>query len=200
MEPVLTASAGAHRVARVITEVFAPVVLIVVVTLVVSVHAAGAARGLGLALVAMTFAGGVPYAAILIGVRRGGIGDHHVSAREQRPRILAIGVISVALGLVVLRWLDAPRALFALLAAMGTGGVVSLAISTFWKISMHAASAAGTVACLAILVSRWWLWALPVIALTGWARVTLHDHTPAQVIIGAIVGAVVAAGVSLLLT
>jgi len=200
MEPVLTASTGGHRVARVITEVFAPVVLIVVVTLVVSVHAAGAARGLGLALVAMTFAGGVPYAAILLGVRCGGIGDHHVSAREQRPRILAIGVISVALGLVVLHWLDAPRALFALLAAMGTGGVVSLAISTFWKISIHAASAAGTVACLAILVSRWWLWALPVIALTCWARVTLHDHTPAQVIIGAIVGAVVAAGVSMLLT
>jgi len=120
--------------------------------------------------------------------------------REQRPKILAIGVVSVAVGLVVLSWMQAPRAVFALLAAMTVGGVVSLAISTFWEISMHAAAAAGTVACLTVLVDPWWLMAVPVIALTGWARVVLRDHTAAQVCVGAVVGATVSTGVSLLLS
>jgi len=113
--------------------------------------------------------------------------------------MLAIALASVVCGLLVLLWLDAPRALFALMAAMVAGLAVSLAISSFWKISIHAASAAGTVASLAILVSPWWLLAAPLVVVTGWARVEIRDHTPVQVFVGAIVGAVVAAGVLLLL-
>jgi len=199
VEQVVTDKGAALRIARLVTEVLAPVVLIFVVTLIVCLHAAGLPRGLGLAFVAMAFAGGIPYGAILLGVRRGVLVDHHVSRREQRPKILAIGVVSVAAGLVVLSWMQAPRAVFALLTAMTVGGVISLAISTFWEISMHAAAAAGTVACLTVLVGPWWLIAVPVIALTGWARVVLRDHTAAQVCVGAVVGATVSTGVSLLL-
>jgi hypothetical protein len=187
-----------RRMARLITEVMAPVVLIVVVILIVAVHSAGPARGLALGLVAIFFAGGLPYGLVLIGVRRGRLTDHHVSRREQRPRMMAIALVSVAVGLLVLRWLDAPRPLFALVAAMVAGLAVALAITSFWKISIHAAAAAGTVACLAILVSPWWLLLTPLVALTGWARVEIRDHTPIQVLAGAIVGAVVAASVSLL--
>jgi len=200
VEQVVTDRGAALRIARLVTEVLAPVVLIFVVTLTVCLHAAGLPRGLGLAFIAMVFAGGIPYSVILLGVRRGVLVDRHVSRREQRPKILAVGVVSVAAGLVVLSWMQAPRAVFALLAAMTVGGVVSLAISTFWKISMHAGAAAGTVACLTALVSPWWLLAMPVVALTGWARVILRDHTTAQVCVGAVVGAAVSTGVSLLLS
>ena len=187
-----------RRMARLVTEVMSPVVLIVVVTLIVAVHSAGAARGLVLGLVAFFFAGGLPYGLVLIGVRRGLLTDHHITRREQRPRIMAIALTSVVVGLLVLRWLDAPRALFALVVAMVAGLAVALAITSFWKISIHAASAAGTVACLAILVSPWWLLLAPLVVLTGWARVEIRDHTPVQVSVGAIVGAGVAAGVLLL--
>ena len=184
-----------RRIARLVTEVMSPVVLIVFVTLIVAVHSAGALRGLALGLVAIFFAGVLPYGLVLIGVRRGRITDHHVSRREQRPRMMAIALASVAVGLLVLRWLDAPRAVFALMAAMVAGLVVALAVTSFWKISIHAAAAAGTVASLAILVSPWWLILTPLVVLTGWARVEIRDHTPVQVSVGAIVGAVVAAGV-----
>ena len=187
-----------RRMARLVTEVMSPVVLIVVVILIVAVHSAGAVRGLALGLVAIFFAGGLPYGLVLIGVRRGRLTDHHVSRREQRPRMMAIALVSVAVGLLVLRWLDAPRALFALVAAMVAGLAVALFITSFWKISIHAAAAAGTVACLAILVSPWWLLLTPLVALTGGARVEIRDHTPFQVLAGAIVGAAVAAGVLLL--
>jgi len=198
MSTVLSQGDTRHRLARLVTEAMSPVVLIVFVTLIVAVHSAGVLRGLALGLVAIFFAGGLPYGLVLIGVRRGQLTDHHVSRREQRPRMMAITLASVAVGLLVLRWLDAPRALFALMAAMVAGLVVALAITSYWKISIHAAAAAGTVASLVMLVSVWWLLLVPLVVLTGWARVVIRDHTPAQVSVGAIVGAVVAAGVLLL--
>ena len=198
MSTVLSRGDTRERMARLVTEVMSPVVLIVFVTLIVAVHSAGVARGLGLGLVAIFFAGGLPYGLVLIGVRRGQLTDHHVSRREQRPRVMAVALASVAAGLLVLHWLDAPRALFVLVAAMVAGLVVALAVTSFWKISIHAAAAAGTMASLAILVSPWWLLLAPVVVLTGWARVVIRDHTPAQVSVGAIVGAAVAAGVLLL--
>ena len=182
-----------HRMARLLTEVMSPVVLIVFVTLIVAVHTAGVGRGLALGLIAIFFAAGLPYGLVLIGVRRGQLTDHLVSRREQRPRMMAVALASVAAGLLVLRWLDAPRALFALMAAMVAGLIVALAITWFWKISIHSAAAAGTVASLAILVTPWWLLLAPLVVLTGWARVEIRDHTPAQVCVGAVVGAVGAA-------
>ena len=198
MSTVLSRGDTRERMARLVTEVMSPVVLIVFVTLIVAVHSAGVARGLGLGLVAIFFAGGLPYGFVLIGVRRGQLTDHHVSRREQRPRIMAVALASVAAGLLVLHWLDAPRTFLALVAAIVAGLVVALAVTSFWKISIHAAAAAGTMASLAILVSPWWLLLAPVVVLTGWARVVIRDHTPAQVSVGAIVGAAVAAGVLLL--
>ena len=198
MSTLLSQADTRRRMACLVTEVMSPVVLIVVVILIVAVDSAGVVRGLMLGLVAIFFAAGFPYGLVLMGVRRGQLTDHHVSLREQRPRMMAIALASVVVGLLVLLWLDAPRALFALVAAMVAGLAVALAITSFWKISIHAASAAGTVASLAILVTPWWLLAAPLVALTGWARVEIRDHTPVQVAVGAIVGAVVAAGVLLL--
>lgn len=199
MSAVLSQGDTRRRIARVVTEVMSPVVLIVVVIVIVAVHSAGVVRGLALGVVAIFFAGGLPYGLVLLGVRRGRLSDHHVSLREQRPRMLAIALASVAVGLLVLRGLDAPKALFALVAAMVAGVAVALAITSFWKISIHVASAAGTVACLAILVSPWWLVLTPLVAVTAWARVEIRDHTPLQVLAGAVVGAAVAASVSLLM-
>jgi hypothetical protein len=200
MSTALSQGDTRHRMARLVTEVMSPVVLIVAVILIVAVHSAGFVRGLALGLIAVFFAGGLPYGLVLIGVRRGRLTDHHISRREQRPPVMAVALASVVSGLLVLRWLDAPRALFALMAAMVAGLIVALAITSFWKISIHAATAAGTVASLAILVSPWWLIASPLVVLTGWARVEIRDHTPVQVLVGAIVGAVVAADVLWLVT
>lgn len=184
-----------RRMARLVTEVMSPIVLLAVVVLIVAVDSAGVSRGMALGLVAFFFTGGFPYGLVLIGVRRGLFTDHHISRREQRPRIMAIALASAVAGLAILRWLDAPRALFTLLAAMVAGLVIAIGITSFWKISLHAAVAAGTVASLAVQVSPWWLLLVPLVGLTGWARVEIGDHTPVQVVVGAIVGAVIATGV-----
>jgi membrane-associated phospholipid phosphatase len=195
---VLSKGDARRRMARLVTEVMSPVVLIVAVILIVAVHSAGVGRGLALGLVAVLFAAGIPYTLVLIGVRRGQLTDHHISRREQRPPIMVFALASVLVGLVVLGWLDAPRDLFALLASLVAGNVLALPITSFWKISIHAAAAAATVTSLAILVSPWWLLLVPLVVLTGWARVEIRDHTPGQVFAGATVGAAVAAGVLIL--
>jgi len=184
--------------ASLVTEVMSPAVPIVVVIFTVAVDSSGVGRGLLLGLVAAFFAAGLPYGLVLIGVRLGRLTDHHISRREQRPRMMAMALASLAAGLLFLVWLDAPRALFALVASMVAGLSVTLAVTSLWKISIHSAVAAGTVASLAILISPWGVLLVPLVVLIGWARVEIRDHTPVQVLVGAAVGAAVTTGVLLL--
>jgi hypothetical protein len=130
---------------------------------------------------------------MVAGIRRGRLSDRHLSLREQRPAMMIIGLASVTVGLVVMAWLEAPRELFALVAAVVAG--VALAISSLWKISVHAACAAGTVAILVIVFGAAMLLWAPVVLAISWARVIRQDHTVLQVVAGAVVGAAVAAAV-----
>jgi hypothetical protein len=94
-----------------------------------------------------------------------------------------------------MRWLDAPREVYALVVAMVAGVAVALAISLFWKISIHTACVAGSVAVLTIVLGGAFVALGAVVLAVGWARVTLRDHTAAQVTAGALVGAAVGASV-----
>jgi hypothetical protein len=182
------------RVAKILTEVFAPPVLVFTLLLVVGIHSTSSiGQGLLLGAVAAFFAAGLPYAIMIVGIRRGRLSDRHLSLREQRPAMMIIGLVSVSVGLLVMARLDAPRELFALVAAMVAGVGVALAISSFWKLSIHAACAAGAVAILVIVLGGIMLLWVPVVAAVCWARVTLRDHTIPQVLAGALVGATVAA-------
>lgn len=192
---------GKARAARVLTEVFTPVVLVFAILLTVAIHETGdVVRGAGLGLLTAFFAGGLPYGIVLLAVRRGRVGDHHVTRREQRPLLLAMTLVSVTVGLDLAAWLDAPRALFALVAAMVAGAGVALAITLFWKISIHISCAAGAVAVLVIVLGPWALLAAPLVAAVAWSRVVLREHTTTQVTAGAVVGTLVATGVMLALT
>jgi membrane-associated phospholipid phosphatase len=185
---------GRTKLAKILTEVFAPPILVVTLLIVVGIHSTSSiSQGLLLSAVAAFFAAGLPYAIMLIGIRRGRLSDRHLSLREQRPTMMIIGLVSVSIGLLVMVWLDAPREFLALVAAMVTGVGVALVISSFWKISIHAACAAGSVAILVIVFGWVMLIWVPALAAICWARVVLGDHTGRQVIAGAAVGALVAA-------
>ena len=98
------------------------------------------------------------------------------------------------LGLALLLVLDAPWLVVALDIAMLVCLVVTSAITVWWKVSMHAAVAAGAVAILAVTYTPW-LWSLLLVAgAVGWSRVRLQDHTTAQVVVGSVLGLSVVAG------
>ena len=191
--PGAAAPSRATRVAKALTEVFAPIVLIVVLLFAVTIHASEHwQRGVLLAGIATFFVGVLPYAVMLVGIRAGRLRDRHLSERRDRPLMMVFGLASAATGLYLVHMMGAPRDLFALVGAMLAGIVVALGVTLFWKISIHSACAAGAVAVLALAVTPWALLLTPVVIATAWARVRLHDHTTEQVIGGAVVGAVVA--------
>ncbi len=185
-----------QRVARAVTNSFAPVNLVVVNLILVG--AASARRpliGAGWGLLAAVFAGLLPLTFVLLGVRRGRYTDRHVKLRQQRRGPLLFAAGCVVVGMVVLQALGAPRQLLALVVAMLVGLVATLTITHWWKVSIHAAVAGGAAVVLSLAFGPALLVVLPVVAAVCWSRVVLGDHTRAQVIGGSAVGCLVAAAV-----
>lgn len=180
----------AVRAARAVTEVFAPAVWAAAMPLIVAVHASGWV-GLGWGALAAFFTAAVPYGVIWLGVRRGRLTDHHIGRREQRRTPLLLGLASVLVGIVLLIVSGAPRPLTAMVVAMFVVGAGVTAVNHYWKLSVHAAVAAGSVAVLVLVFGPVLLVGVLLVALVGWSRVVLRDHTVAQVVAGALVGAVV---------
>ncbi|MBY8870523.1 hypothetical protein K7640_01545 [Micromonospora sp. PLK6-60] len=189
------------RPARAVTEVFAPAVLASVLPLVIAVHstAPAVATGLGWALLAILFCSAIPYAVVWVGVRRGRLTDHHIGVREQRRMPLVFGMFSVLVGLAVLVLAGAPRPLVAMVVVMFAVLLVVTVVNQVWKLSAHAAVAAGSAVVLIIVFGPALVPSLAVVAVVGWSRVRLGDHTTSQVVVGALAGALTAAPTFLLL-
>ena len=190
-ETVLT-TPPESRAARLVTDYFEPKNWILVVTLLVGWHADKLA-GVGWGLFGAVFAAVIPVLFIKVGIKRGTWADRHLGVRQQRLVVLVFIICSVTTGTLLMSLLGAPSAMVALIAAMVATLVVIMAITFAWKISVHAAVSSGSVAILALTYGPWLLAAYPLVALIGWSRIALRDHTPAQVVAGAALGAVVAA-------
>ncbi|MET8305532.1 MULTISPECIES: phosphatase PAP2 family protein [unclassified Micromonospora] len=193
LRPVTTRPGPGLRVARLVTELTAPAVLVSLLMVAVSWHSARrASHGLAWGLLATLFVTGIPFAYIVGGVRRGRLTDHHIGRREQRRVPLLVGLGSVAAGLALLAVLGAPRPLLALAVAGLVGLVVAVSVSHWWKMSIHSAVAAGTLVILALTFGARLLFAAPLLAVVGWSRVRLRDHTVPQVLAGGVLGALIA--------
>ncbi|GGL10086.1 phosphoesterase PA-phosphatase [Mangrovihabitans endophyticus] len=191
--PITPARDVAGRLARVLTEVFSPAVLVAALLIVVGWHAgedAGVSRWWGLP--GALFAAAIPLAYVLRGVRRGHYANHHIPDREHRRTPLLVGLASGVAGTALLVLLGAPRDVLALLAAGIAGLLVFTTVTQWWKMSIHAGVAGGTAVVLTAVYGPWALTTLPLVAFTCWARLRLSAHTRAQVTAGAIVGALIA--------
>jgi membrane-associated phospholipid phosphatase len=176
-------------VARFATEALAPAVLLASQLILVGWRATGS---LGWGALAALFAVAIPYAFVVRGVRHGRYGDHHIPERTSRRTPLLVALGSGVVGLALLAATGAPRDIIALLIS-GAAGIAAFGIvNQWWKISLHAGIAAGTVAVLTLLYGAAALAGVPLVALVCWSRVRLRVHTIAQVVAGAILGALVA--------
>jgi len=192
----LTSTApSAHRdVARVISDRLHPKTWIVIVCLAVGWHA-GRWSGVAWSLVGVVFAAVIPILFIDHGIKKGRWGDRNVGAKRARLVVMAVILTSVSTCFALMAALGAPRTLIALIASM----IVTLAalalITLAWKISVHQAVSAGAVIMLVQTYGAWTWTGYAIVAVVGWSRVALRDHTPAQVVAGTILGSAVAAGV-----
>ncbi|MEV4168172.1 hypothetical protein [Nonomuraea sp. NPDC049709] len=176
-------------VAKRVTNLLAPQVLVIVMPPVVGLLAQGW-RGAAWGLVASAFCGGVPAAVIALGVRSGRLDSHHIVDRARRtgPLLAAVAAVLVALALLVV--MGAPTLLVATVTAMLAALAVTVPITLRWKISFHAAVSAGTVVVFTHVLPVWpaAIAGAAVVALVCWARVRLAHHTWAQVAAGAAAG------------
>jgi membrane-associated phospholipid phosphatase len=188
------------RLARLVGEVLSPPPVLVLLALVVAWHASPTPAAAVLwGAVAAGFASVVPYAVILRRVRRGRLSDRYISVREERVRFGVIGITSVLAGLALLAVLGAPADMVALLAAIAVGVACGWVVTLWWKISVHAAIAAGAATVLTLVFGPALLVAWPLVALVAWSRVQVGDHTTAQVVAGVALGVAVNATVFALL-
>ncbi|MFE3762078.1 hypothetical protein ACFXPI_09980 [Streptomyces sp. NPDC059104] len=187
---------AAGSLARRVTDGLEPRTWIIAVAVLVGWHAAGPA-GVGWGAFAGFFCGVVPMLWIRWGQRRGYWGDRHVRRRQDRLIVLPGVVVSVAVCVVGLQLLRAPREMTALVVAMLATVLAILVVTTRWKISVHTAVAGGAVVLLGLTYGPGTLAGYVLVALVGWSRVRLRDHTPAQAASGTVLGAAVAGPVFL---
>jgi membrane-associated phospholipid phosphatase len=184
------------RLARLVSERLSPPPIIVVLALVVAwASSPTPAMAVLWGGIAAVFASVLPYAIILRGVRRGRLSHKNLNLRAERIRLGIVALASIGIGLGLLVAFDAPAEMVGLLVSIGVGIVCGWVITLWWKISVHAAIAAGAATVLLVVFGPALLLAWPLVALIAWARVEVGDHTPAQVLAGVALGIVVNATV-----
>jgi membrane-associated phospholipid phosphatase len=131
-------------------------------------------------------------------VRSGAWTNYDVSVREQRAGMYPAALAIAAASVLVLAWTRVPRpilhGMIATLVLIGIAALVNLRL----KISLHTAFAVFTAVAL-LAVSRGLGAAGLALALaTAWSRLELGRHTMQEVVGGALLGAMVGAGLVLL--
>lgn len=190
---VTTTSSLPLRLARVVTEVLSPAVIVVALPLAVAWHATGydVLPTFGWGLLVALFYSVIPMVIMVRGARRGRWDGHWVRERERRMVPFLLCLVSTVAGLVIMLVGGAPRAVLALAWSMIATLLAVLAITRWWKVSVHATVAGGAVATVALLYGPWYLLLVLGVALVAWSRVVVEDHTVAQVAVGVLLGPVV---------
>jgi len=195
------ADGAGYLFARVVAEVLSPAVVVLVLSFVVAWRGTGhdVPGTVAWALVVAVFYSVVPMAVAVRGARRGYWGGHWVRERERRITPLLVCLGSTLLGLAILLVGQAPSEMVALAGAMIATLAACLAITRWWKVSIHAAVAGGATALVTLLYGPVMLVTGLVVVLVGWSRVRVAAHTVTQVAVGALVGPVIGGAVFLLL-
>lgn len=180
-----------RSLARLVADALEPRSWMLVLVVLLGWHADGLA-GVGWGLVIGLFAAIFPVLFVRHGVRHWQWTSRRVSLRRERMAALAFTIASDAAGAVTMRALGAPPPMTGYILGMLATSVAVTAISSAWKISVHCVVASATVALLALTYGPAVLSGYALVALVGWSRVALGDHTAAQVAGGGALGAVAA--------
>lgn len=187
------------RCARYVSNILAPSTISLPFVLLVSLyHSHSTTSAFLFACLTLFFLTLGPMVYILIGVRKGWLSDVDVSRRTERAGPFLFGIASVALGLILLRYANAPKNLETLLLITTISGVIMLIVTLWWKISIHASSMAGAATMLTALYGAVMLPTFLLLILVSWSRVVLRRHTTAQVIAGSLLSIVLSASIIML--
>lgn len=179
------------RAARLFTNVLNPFFVFTALYVLVAMSEASAAQAtiyVAVELAAAAFVAGY----VFLLRRRRRVGDFWISGRRQRlvPALVLLAAFVALLAALVL--LGAPETLFLTTLSMGLASAAIAATTLVWKASAHSAVAGHAAAAgLLVLGPPGLLFALTLPAVL-WSRVAVGDHTLAQALAGAGIGAIFA--------
>lgn len=180
-----TPAGRSYALARLLSHIFHPLILGVYSFLLLALYAVPDWRvGLSWATFGIVLQVVPPTIFFTIRMRQGAYSDEDVSVRQQRNELYGFSLLTLVAGLAILWLMQAPIPFLALLSSALLLTLSGWMINWFWKISVHASSAASC-AIIALLYDPvlggvLWLCAL----LVGWSRVRTRNHTPLQVVAG----------------
>jgi hypothetical protein len=132
----------------------------------------------------------VPTLYVIVLMKRGVFQNFHVSDRRQRKFLFPVLILCFAVT-VYLLWRDAAigRLVVATLAFGLPNVIIFALISLRFKVSLHCAGIGGMLPAVAYPFGKvGLLLGIAGLALTGWSRVEMREHTLAEVIAGSVLG------------
>lgn len=171
--------------ARLITEICAPWISNITLFLILGVSF----NALGPGLLAATMTGVLPMVAIMGMIRRGQVGNHHVTAGHQRGPVFVVILSLLAVLIVGLLVMDTPREIWlAVIAAVLFIAVFAVVTRSGLKISIHIGHWLAVWIYLGLVLSPWWWITLLMIPMIAWSRLKLTHHSWGEITGGAAAG------------
>jgi len=170
--------------AQIISVIVQPLLVTIPVFIIVNYFNVSETNFLMLTLLCLIFATFLPFTAILMWIKSKNL-DFDVSNKDERAFPLLFGVISYLIGVIILLIAGAPVVATVLMFCYFSNTLLTILITFFWKISVHAMGVAGpTAAMIYVFGYPGLLFVFPLV-MVMWSRTYLNKHTPAQVIVGA---------------
>ena len=175
------------RIASLLSNIFNPFLIGLVVILLVSFEATGSVFDAIKWLLFLTILSILPiYLFVVYLVRHRRLDSVFTIVRKQRTKIYVLAVILMSVNCILLYSLDAPLMLLALYVTFFSANVIFMCVNLWWKISLHTAFVTAVVAVLIIIYGSLAAVSIVLIPLVAWARIELEHHSLAQAVTGGI--------------
>ena len=182
------------RIAKLTSNVLNPFLVSLVVIIILSFKSASSPlEALKWSLILTALSVLPVFSVIVYLVRNQKLDGIFINARRQRSKIYLLAVACTVIGCIVLSFLEAPLVLVATFVAGLSALVIFMGINLRWKISVHTAFVAASVAILTILYGTIGAATAVLLPPIAWSRIELEHHSPAQVAAGALLAALIIA-------
>lgn len=180
------------RLAKIISNIVNPFLVSFVVIILLSFESTSSTSdALKWASVSIALSVLPVFAVVVYLVRNQKLEGIFVNPRHQRNKIYLLASTLAVVGCLVLFYAGAPRLLVTAFVTGLVGIVVFMGINFFWKISLHTAFATAAVTVLIIVYSAVGASTVVLLPPVAWARMATKLHSPAQVVTGALLAAII---------
>lgn len=139
-------------------------------------------------IICLMFSNVIPIITVLLLKYKNFITDLDASIKEQRILPLSLGVLYSSIGFITLKFFNANHIVQGLMFCYITNTIVTIIITKYWKISIHALGVTAPIAALYIFGYNHIILMLFIIFLVGISRIILKAHTIKQVLVGSFLG------------